>query len=179
MQTFYCPKCDASLSASIPAGVTKVNLRCAKCGYVGDLATFSKCPKTNDSSTNVNAKTAGPHGFFKPATLQMIKDDGNWIAGNPATIPLKRGINTIGRKSENSQSNTQLPTTDAFMSKNHAAIEVVYKEKTSIFEHTLSDCHSKNRTFHNGKPLEADDSILLCIDDEIRIGHTVLKIIIE
>ena len=97
----------------------------------------------------------------------------------PATISLKRGINTLGRKSDNSKSNTQLPTTDPFMSKNHASIDVIYKEKTSTFEHILSDSHSKNGTFHYEQRLEAGDTILLLKDDEIRLGHTVFKIVTE
>jgi len=172
-KTIYCPKCHVSLS--INNNVLQA-VKCPKCGYIGDLDTYSERPFKADA---VYTEILDNKGFYKPAKLEMIKDDGTWLLDAPKIISLKRGINTLGRKSDYSQSNTQFPTTDPFMSKHHASIDVIYKAKTSTFEHSLSDNHSKNQTFLNGMPLEIGDNIILKKDDEIRLGHTIFKIIIE
>jgi len=172
-KTIYCPRCFASLSVNVGASQL---VKCSKCNYIGDLATYSERPlKREDSGTDI----VDSSGFYKPAKLEMIKDDGTWISGCPKSITLKRGINTLGRQSDNSQSNTQFPTTDPFMSKNHAAIDVIYKSRTATFEHSLSDNHSMNHTYLNGTPLESGDIIVLKKGDEIRLGHTIFKLINE
>ena len=113
--------------------------------------------------------------LYKPGKLELVESDARWLQAEKI-IELKRGVNTLGRKSPNSASNTQLPTTDEFMSRNHASIEIVMKAD-GIFEHLLSDRGSNNGTFHNGDRLAKSDVIKLAVGDAVRLGHTTFKFI--
>jgi len=115
--------------------------------------------------------------MYKPGILEMTESDARWLQ-KERTLELKTGVNTLGRMSPTSTASIQLPTTDEFMGRNHATIEVNMKAN-GIFEHRLSDNGSKNGTFHNGKRLEKEDVILLVPDDSIKLGHTVFKLRVE
>jgi pSer/pThr/pTyr-binding forkhead associated (FHA) protein len=128
------------------------------------------------SKEQVQADTTTTGGWedkkqlLKPCTLILV--NGSGVA--PETIELKRGVNTIGRKSSSSQSSIQIQG-DEYISRNHATIEVVMK-KDGNFEHRLSDNNSKNRTYHNDTPLEAGDISVLMPGDTVGFGlRTVFK----
>ena len=116
--------------------------------------------------------------FKKPGKLELIESDAQWLQ-EERTVSLQQGINTLGRKSPDSAATLLLPTTDTFMSRTHAMIEVK-KKADGVFEHRLSDLgSSKNGTCHNGERIETGDVIILMPNDIFKIGHTLFKIIEE
>ena len=165
-----CPKCKIHLKVTFDRGVPKM-ITCPKCKYQGNPADFE------ESEPTVGRDHLSAGKLYKPGKLQMIKSDAQWLQAE-RTVDLKRGVNTLGRISPNSTGNTQLPTGDTYMSRDHAMIDVVMKAD-GAFEHRLSDQESSNGTFHNGDRLEKGDRINLAPGDTIRLGHTVFQFITE
>jgi len=159
----YCPSCHAVLE--FDRAVYSV-VTCPKCKYKGNVEEFEESVETGDP---------GSFQAFKPGKLELVETDAEWLQ-DEKTVDLIRGKNILGRKSPNSTGNLQLPTTDSYMSRNHASIDVIMKT-SGIFEHYLSDLGSQNGTFHNGDRIEKGDIIRLVTGDMIRIGHTSFKFI--
>ena len=60
------------------------------------------------------------------------------------------------------------------MSRAHIRIEVKKSEQGG-YKHLLSDNNSRNHTLYNGNYLESGEVVVLNDQDEIIIGHTVLR----
>jgi len=161
-----CPNCKAVLE--FDRATIGNTVKCPICKYTGNVANF----KELEPPTEVHPSTGK---LYQPGKLEWLESDAQWLE-KEKTVDLKRGMNTLGRKSPNSDANTQLPTADSFMSRNHANIEVIMKAD-GVFEHRLSDTGSKNGTFHNDERLEKGDVIILVPGDRIKLGHTVFKFI--
>ena len=86
-----------------------------------------------------------------PATLEY------WLVEKDCVYPLKVGINTMGRSSEN-----DVVVRDAFVSRRHCAILVHVQDGIE-----LHDIASKNGTFLNGKRIDRPHR--LRSGDEIRV----------
>jgi len=160
-----CPKCNAHINLKFDRAIPK-KLKCPKCPYEG---------KFEESIGTEGPNFPSADKLYKPGKLIMIESDAQWLQAEKI-VDLKRGVNTLGRLSPNSTSNTQLPTNDTYMSRDHAAIDVIMKAG-GIFEHSLSDMGSSNGTFHNGDRLEKGDVIKLQPGETIRLGHTTFKFI--
>ena len=161
-----CPSCKAILEFD------RSNFRivkCPKCSYEGNVEKFTN----QEQGTYIPSKQTGK--MFKPGKLELIKSDAKWLQIE-RTVNLLYGVNTLGRKSLNSTCSAQIPTTDLYMSKEHAIIDVLMKTN-GVFEYRLSDKGSKNGTFHNGERLEKGDVIKLMDGDNIMMGHTFLRFI--
>jgi len=162
-----CPSCKAVLEFD-RAKLSVV--KCPKCAYTGNVAVFKEKAVIPDTEMNPQLSKLG-----KPGMLEFLESDVPWLA-TETTVNLQPGINTIGRQSPNSTATIQLPTTDTFMSRVHATIEVIKKAEDD-FEHRLYDNGSKNSTFHNEKSLEKNDVIILARNDTIRLGRTLLRLV--
>jgi len=163
-----CPKCKTRLKLTFDRVVPSM-IKCPKCKYEGKITDFEESAPTEGPNLLSSGK------MYKPGKLKMAHSDAQWLR-DEKIIDLKRGVNTLGRMSPNSTSNTQLPTNDEFMSRNHATIEV-FMRADGIFDHRLSDQGSSNGTFHNGERLATGDIIKLEPGDRIRIGHTTFNFI--
>jgi pSer/pThr/pTyr-binding forkhead associated (FHA) protein len=93
---------------------------------------------------------------------------------SPDIIRLKRGVNTVGRNAASPKASILLDTDDPFMSRLHAAIDLIMKSD-GTFVHNLSDAGSANGTWHNGEKLEKGDQIVLKQGDTVRLGHTTFE----
>jgi pSer/pThr/pTyr-binding forkhead associated (FHA) protein len=80
-----------------------------------------------------------------------------WLVENDCVYPLKTGINTLGRSSEN-----DVVVRDAYVSRRHCAILVHVKKGCE-----LHDTASKNGTYLNGKQIHGPHR--LRSGDEIRV----------
>jgi hypothetical protein len=90
-------------------------------------------------------------------------------------FPLHEGVIIIGRKSSHpSQATIRIETSDRSMSREHIRIEVK-KDARSGYKHYLSDNNSKNHTLYNSNFLGNEEVVILSNNDEIVIGHTVLR----
>ncbi len=93
---------------------------------------------------------------------------------------LKEGLNTIGRKSAESESNIQIPTGDARMSRRHFYISVTGNEAKEI-SFLLYDADSTNGTILKGfkeEPLSTFDKIYLKNLDVVIAGKTKIVLVI-
>ncbi|MDR1055740.1 MAG: FHA domain-containing protein [Prevotellaceae bacterium] len=183
VKKLYCPNCDADFT--IKLNKAPKTITCPKCKRTEITGKYSDKPKGRETNnmpgetTITNTQTTiGPDKLYKPVKLILAKDEGCWTDRNLITVDLKRGKNTLGRKSPNSPASIQLSTTDSYMSKNHAIIEVFMKADAS-FEHRFSDNHSKNGTFCNELKLEPGEVIILSPGDTIRLGRTSFKVITD
>jgi ribosomal protein L37AE/L43A len=179
----FCPKCNVGLT--ILQTQPEISITCPKCKHKGAAGSFPDTPKLSqddEGSTEMpNSRTQlqSKGKTYKPGKLILETDaDKCWNASRSTEFCLVRGKNTLGRQSPNSSSSVQFPTTDMYMSRNHALIDVVMNVDAT-FSHRLSDNSGKNGTFHNEVKLEPDEIINLLANDIIRLGHTVFKFIVE
>lgn len=176
-KVLYCPCCNSPLS--LVANSSSKVITCPTCKSTNARSKFSETPhQKKQQSHEETGRTGGSKDgkCYRPGGLMLIDDrDGKWLGDK--SFSLHRGENTIGRQSPASRSSLQLPTTDSYMSKNHAIIDVIMKPD-STFEHRLSDNRSVNGTFINDNRLYPGDIAILQNGDIIRLGHTSLKFII-
>ncbi|MDR1675342.1 MAG: FHA domain-containing protein [Tannerella sp.] len=114
------------------------------------------------------------------AVLQPVRKGGGQLtvignADTPAqTFLLQEGLYIVGRKASVSKANICIETGDKLMSRSHIRIEIKRNPQGGLV-HSLSDNNSKNRTLYNGKYLDEGEIIVLKNNDEITVGHTVLR----
>lgn len=183
VETLYCPACNAPYNYRADKPLPK-NITCPKCGSTNGTTKYTEAPQApckpdiNPDDIPTDTSLGNDLGkLYRPATLRFESDEGGW-AGTLRDFTLMRGGNTLGRRSPASSGSIQFPTTDAYMSKNHAAIEVVMMHD-STFEHRLSDNRSVNGTFHNGTRLDPDEVAVLMPGDTLRLGRTTFRFVIE
>ena len=114
---------------------------------------------------------------FLSIRFRMVRDSLQLLetSATPEQIfPLNEGIAIIGRKSNASNATIGIATADKSMSREHIRIEVK-KDPKGGYKHFLSDNNSKNHTLYNSNYLENGEVVVLKNNDEIIIGHTVLR----
>jgi hypothetical protein len=176
IRVVWCPECNTNLKVIVKE--EKYDIMCPKCQHKTDVDSYLNKPREqmqpdDEPGTGPAVDLLSQKQLFKPCILALEK-------GNCDTkkIILKKGLNTIGRKASTSQSTIQL-SGDEFISKNHAAIEVVMK-KDYTFEHRLSDRNSTNGTYHNDMLLEPNDINILMPGDTVGFGkRTLFKFVME
>jgi hypothetical protein len=102
------------------------------------------------------------HTFIQNQDEKAVAPTEHWLADREYIYPLKLGINTVGRSSDN-----DVVVADAFVSRRQCAILVHHNHTCE-----LHDTASKNGTFLNGAKLEGPTR--LKPGDEIRICDRVL-----
>jgi predicted Zn finger-like uncharacterized protein len=167
-----------------------ISVKCPHC-HVGlkvdegkiplDISTFN-CPKCKQPIPVSVLSLDGEQQSSEPETI-LIKpvrtSTGRLLvianADTPEqTFPLYEGVTIIGRKSSVSGATVGIVTGDKSMSREHIRIEVK-KELKGGYKHYLSDNNSKNHTLYNSNYLENGEVVILGDNDEIIIGHTVLR----
>jgi hypothetical protein len=150
----------------LPPGIT--SFKCPKCKSPIPVSLLSAKEEAGFSTSDTE--------FLQPVkkntgTLTVIPDD-----NTPEQIfPLYEGVIIAGRQSSRpSQATLRIQTTDRSMSREHIRIEVK-KDARGGYKHYLSDNNSKNHTLYNSNFLEDEEVVILNNNDEIVIGHTVLR----
>lgn len=187
----YCPSCNGGLliSTSLTRPIT-----CPKCKSVNAPSAMLDEPRKqnippvgssmppippvpgqsgDDGKTQINTNL----DKYRPGSLELIDDAGCWL-GVRQPVALRIGKNAIGRASQSSTADIQLPSSDCYMSKCHAVI-VMQKLPSGEIRHLLSDNSSLNGTYLNGTRLSPGDEIVLKSGDEIRLGRTKLKFVLQ
>jgi hypothetical protein len=150
----------------LPPGIT--SFKCPKCKSLIPVSLLSEKEGTGISTSDTE--------FLQPVkkqtgTLTVIPDDHT----QEQVFPLCEGVTIVGRQSSRpSQATIRIQTTDRSMSREHIRIEI-NKDARGGFKHYLSDNNSKNHTLYNSNFLEDDEVVILNNNDEIVIGHTVLR----
>ena len=167
-----------------------ISVRCSHC-HVGlkvdegklplDLTSF-KCPKCKQSIP-VSLLQLGKNDIDADQDTILVNPVSNstgqlTVVSDPATpeqiFPLYEGLTIVGRKSNASSATIGIVTADKSMSREHIRIEVK-KDPKGGYKHYLSDNNSKNHTLYNSNYLENGEVVVLKNNDEIIIGHTVLR----
>jgi predicted Zn finger-like uncharacterized protein len=170
MISVKCPHCHVGLKVDedkLPSNIT--SFKCPKCK---SPIPVSLLVKEERASVPASADTE----FLRPlkkniGTLTVIPD-----ANTPEQVFLLcEGVIIVGRQSSHpSQATIRIQTTDHSMSREHIRIEIK-KDARGGYKHYLSDNNSKNRTLYNSNFLEDEEVVILNNNDEIIIGHTVLR----
>ena len=168
MISVKCPHCHVGLKVDegkIPLDIT--SFKCPKCKQLIPVSLLSqkKGDRTSESETVLIQPLRMTTGH-----LSVIANDDT----PEQTFPLQEGSYTIGRKSNASNATIGIVTTDKSMSRDHIRIEVK-KDAKGGYKHYLSDNNSKNHTLYNSNYLEDGEIVVLKNNDEIIIGHTVLR----
>lgn len=167
MISIKCPYCQVGLKVDegkLPLGLT--SFKCPKCKQAIPVSlVLGKKADMDESVTELIHPAAEERGriIVFPA------------AGTPGqTFPLPEGISIIGRKSTASKATIMIETDDRSMSREHIRIEV-RKDVHGGYKHYLADNKSKNHTLYNSNYLEDGEMVVLNNNDEIIIGHTILR----
>ena len=166
MIAIKCPYCQVGLKVDegkLPLGIT--SFKCPKCKQAIPISLVTSKVKEEEAETQL---------------LQPVKKSVGklTVMANPdtetQTFLLQEGIFIIGRQSSASKADLAIQTNDRSMSREHLRLEVK-KEERGGYKHFLSDNNSKNHTLYNNKYLEEGEIVVLQDNDEIIIGHTILR----
>lgn len=168
MISVRCPHCHVGLKVDegkLPLDIS--SFKCPKCKQAIPVSLLSSDKKPVEDEP----ETALVHPIKTSAGKLNVM-------ANPGTeeqmFLLYEGISVIGRKSNASGDTIGIVTTDKSMSREHICIEVK-KDPKGGYKHYLSDNKSKNHTLYNSNYLEEGEVVVLHNNDEIVIGHTVLR----
>lgn len=168
MIAIKCPHCLIGLKVDegkIPLGLT--SFKCPKCKGsipVSLLSSHKEEPSSEPETTLVHPLQTGV------GRLTVLPDEQT----PEQHFTLSEGRFIIGRKSNASQATLPIQTADRTMSREHAVIEVKKEEKGG-YKHYLSDNNSKNHTLYNNNYLGDGEVVVLHDNDEIILGHTVIR----
>jgi pSer/pThr/pTyr-binding forkhead associated (FHA) protein len=149
----------------LPADIT--SFKCPKCKHPVPVSLLSQKEGEETSSDtvlirSVKSNTGQITVLFDNETPQQV-------------FRLCEGVSIIGRQSSKpSRATISIQTADKTMSREHIRVEVK-KDGKGGYKHYLSDNNSKNHTLYNSNNLEDGEQVVLNDNDEIIIGHTVLR----
>ena len=144
--------------------------------------TSFKCPKCKGAIPVSLLSAGNREGNNDPDTILIhpLKTDIGRLTVLPDEntpeqhLSLHEGRLIIGRKSNASKASLPIQTGDRTMSREHAVIEVK-KDGKGGYKHYLSDNNSKNHTLYNNNYLGDGEVVVLNDNDEIILGHTVIR----
>ena len=125
-------------------------------GYRMTLSMPGESQATQIPGSNKTQTMTAPPGAEPHAALLHFEDQ---------TVPLKTGVNTIGRKPGN-----DVVLSDGYVSGSHGTIEVT--DEAFYF----TDLGSTNGSTLNGAKVPANERVSLNPDDELEIGRTKVRI---
>lgn len=168
MISVKCPHCHVGLKVDegkIPLDLT--SFKCPKCKKPIPVSLLSTEKEQNlsESETMLVQPIRTSTGYLSVIANTNTPEQ---------TFPLYEGLAVIGRKSNASNATIGIITDDKSMSREHIRIEVK-KETKGGYKHYLSDNNSKNHTLYNSNYLEEGEIVVLNNNDEIVVGHTVLR----
>ena len=167
MISIKCPHCRVGLKVDegkLPLGIT--SFKCPNCKKAIPVSLVTGEKNSSEDSETVLVQPVVQHS----GKLTVLSD-----ANTPEQhFPLFEGTYIVGRKSSASNANIKIETADRSMSREHIRIEVK-KDDHAGYKHYLSDNKSKNHTLYNSNYLEEGEKVVLNDNDEIIIGHTILR----
>lgn len=168
MISVKCPHCHVGLKVDegkLPLGLP--SFKCPKCKQSVPVSLLG----LENHGIDGGGDTVLVHPSASGAGRLLVVGDG---VTAEQMFPLHEGVFVVGRKSDTSGATISIETADKSMSREHIRIEV-RKDHKGGYKHYLSDNNSKNHTLYNGNYLEDGEVVVLKDDDEIIIGHTVLR----
>lgn len=157
MKRIRCPKCEAPIlfdDEKYQTGRTLV-FECPECNKQFKLRV--NAPKPEEEEKTVYGKLIVIDNIFH---LQQ-------------TLPLHKGINTIGRHVKGTAINCPITTNDPSIDTKHCQIEVK-QNKHGKWLFILKDCQSNTGTFVRNHILGLNETLHIDTDDVITIGATTI-----
>lgn len=166
-----CPHCHTTYDISVKDEYfgKRVKIKCknSQCGmeFLKDLPPLKV---SDDDSTFITG--AGPG---KRLLKLVVAADENTKG---QTFMVNQEYTVVGRRNDSGpehRPDVAIDTTDGYMSRKHCVIQRNAQSRFSI-----KDNGAKNRTWLNGKPLEKMDVFFLNDGDDIKMGHTHMKVVL-
>lgn len=168
MISLKCPHCYVALK--VDEQKIPVHLSSFKCPKCKQLIPIALVDAVRQSNTQASETVLIQPLRTQVGTLEVVQNE-----YTPAqTLSLYEGVQIIGRKSNHPSVVAGIETEDRSMSREHIRIEVV-KDAKGGYKHYLSDNNSKNKTLYNSNYLVKEEIVILQDNDEIVIGHTLLR----
>ncbi len=165
--SFTCPHCSSTFELNVKEeffGRT-ILVKCAKCSHQFK----NVLPKLDEEGSADETYINGSNGF-KCLKLEVLGDDNT----KPQSFMINQEYTVIGRKNTSGpeyRPDVGIETNDGYMSRKHCVIQ-----RTPKGQFTIKDNGAKNRTWLNGKSLSEVEKLYLNDGDDIRIGHTHIKV---
>lgn len=163
-----CPQCHVRLSVTNSKNEEVKRIKCPNCGKQIDIR--FKRPVREDGATVLGGIPTGGETQLGPVSVSRKKA---YLELNCVRYNLEIGRNTIGRKAKTSSADVQLDTTDLYMSRQHAIINVRRLPDGSIKSDIAND-QNKNATLVNGIEIMPNDILVLQDGATIKMGHTTV-----
>ena len=163
-----CPQCHARLSVTNSKDELIKRIKCPNCGKPMDIR--FKRPVREDGATELGGVPTGGETQLGPVSLSRKRA---YLELNRVRYDLEIGRNTVGRKAKTSSADVQIDTTDLYMSRQHAIINVRRLPDGSIKSDIAND-QNKNATLVNGTEIMPNDILVLQDGSTIKMGHTTV-----
>lgn len=172
-----CPSCGKILRLKDAPNINNLTFTCPICKEVhkvGDCQRYIDPPKNpiagEETQYNYPSQKANNTDETMVFGASQQTAIGRLVAPNGRTYRLNMGINTIGRKASTSQATVQIDTTDQYMSRSHAVIEVKIVGGKAI--HIFHNGANKNPSYLNGTLVESSDLLILNDGNVLKLGMT-------
>lgn len=166
MRKIFCPKCDEEITLSAlklrelkESAEERMAIVCPSCTH--QLKIRLKSPKVS-----TEAQHSAPKSFGHITVLENV-------FGYKQVFPLFLGLNHIGRRNKDTQTDIPIITGDPSMDRHHAIIRVTQNRSGRIV-HALSDDASRVGTFVGGRILGSKEWHNLSDADVITLGATTI-----
>lgn len=164
MKKIFCPKCDNPIVLTAERlrqlrerGEERFSIVCPSCTHQLNLKL--RLPKEEGKQRRPERESVGH---------LLVVENG---FGYKQTFPLYLGVNRIGRRNKDTETDIPIITGDPSMDRHHAIIKVT-QGKTGVLRFALSDDDSHVGTFVSGQILGPRESIYLQSGDVITLGAT-------
>lgn len=164
--------------------MTSKKIKCPKCGGIIEVANPQNASVLLITCPNLECCAKLRLAFETGETqlgLPKRKENYGKLLYHGTPFLLKKGVNTIGRKSHHGNADILIETSDRSMSRLHAEIEV--KEFPSgRIKVIVKDIRDREKSEVkplkiNGKSLTPIDQIVLADGDNITMGDTIIRFV--
>lgn len=169
MKKIFCPKCDE--------GITLSDSRLKALKESEDERISIVCPScTQQIRLRLKAKASPSEGEISDKKTKVQEDWGHIIAlenvfGYKQYFALRKGLNHIGRRNKDTQTDIPVITGDPSMDRHHCIIKVSQSTKGQT-SWALIDHDSRVGTFVGGELLGAKEQYRLSDGDVFTLGAT-------
>ena len=164
-----CPDCSSTLMVDNPEGVAVKYIKCNQCGKQL-MVRFRNQIHSDGAETQLGGAPTSGATQLGGAKVQQLTC---FLILDGKEYELQIGPNTVGRKASSSTADVQLETSDLYISRNHALINVRRLPDGNI-KVDISNSKNKNTTKINGVILEDGDAFVLHDEDKILLGKTIV-----
>lgn len=166
MRKIFCPKCDEEITLSVAKlqalkerADERMAIVCPSCTH--QLKIRLKAPKSSDAERRQSAEHFGH--------ITVLEN----VFGYKQVFPLYKGLNHIGRRNKDTQTDIPIVTGDPSMDRHHAIIKVS-QTKAGRTLYALSDDDSRVGTFVGGNILGPKEWYNLSEGDVLTLGATTI-----